>query len=113
MTNLCTTNAALWHEDFQKEFDFEKLKTTPLFTKFHIPVKIDKIIYDITGETIIGISGTLSIANTKIRGVWDTLGNLLNFDKTNTFQFGWKDKLEKALVSANEDMFQLIQIKEV
>ena len=50
----------------------------------NIPVKVDKILYDLTGETCIGISGTFIMKGVKIRGVWDSVGNILHFNvKTN------------------------------
>lgn len=62
----------------QQEFDFNSMiKNNNYATISGIPVKIDRIIRDITKTSVIAISGTMIIRSVKIRGVWDIYGNLL------------------------------------
>lgn len=50
-------------------------------TVSNIPVKVDKVLYDLSGTTIVGITGTIRIRGIKLRGVWDSMGNPLEFKK--------------------------------
>lgn len=79
-----------------------------------IPVKVDKVIYDLTGETPLAVSGTLTINGVKMRGNWDALGNILDFRKS--FQLFTPQSYSKSvqmLADMPETMFRLVQIKDV
>jgi len=72
----------IWREPKDTIFDFNKLKSAEnVVTRMFVPVKIDKVLYDLTGETTIGVSGYLFVKGTKIRACWDILGNVLHFEK--------------------------------
>jgi hypothetical protein len=106
-------NLALWEEPQGKAFDFESLKqNSKVQTVMNIPVKVDKVLYDLTGETCVGISGTFVFKGIRVRGVWDSLGNLLNFEKTG-IMFGWEKQFEKMFYGCTDNMFRLLTFKEV
>lgn len=65
----------------EMNFDFNHLKNANVETITGIPVKVDKVIYDLTGTTAIGVGGTMTIKGIKLRGVWDSMGNPLDFKK--------------------------------
>lgn len=65
------------------EFDFDSMLGNKSYcTLCGLPVRIDKIIYDITKTTVLGISGTMVVRGVKIRGVWDCYGNIMECQKT-------------------------------
>jgi hypothetical protein len=61
----------------QEEFDFNSLVGNKQYgIMAGIPVKIDRIIRDITQTTVIAVSGTMVLKGVKMRGVWDMYGNI-------------------------------------
>lgn len=71
-------NLLLIPELGQQEFDFNSMIGDKSYTTIAgIPVKIDRIIRDITKTTVIAISGTMSLRGVKVRGVWDMYGNIV------------------------------------
>ncbi len=77
-----------------------------------IPVVVDKVMYNINGETVIGISGVMNVRGLKIRGVWDAFGNILDFKKSG-FIFGWDNHLNKILENITPQMFSLVIAKKL
>ena len=110
------TELALWEERWgvkTKPFDFNLLtKNKNIQTIMNVPVKIDKVLYDLTGETAIGVSGTFIMKGVKVRGVWDSLGNILNFEKTGIL-FNWEKQFEKMFAGTKDSMFQLCVYKDI
>jgi len=100
---------ALWNESVQPiEVNFDKLKKNRNTTTIMgVPVKIDKVLYDLSGETIIGLTGTLSIKGTKLRAVWDIMGNILEFRNMGILR-GWNTNFRKIFEGLNENMFNLV-----
>lgn len=65
-----------------KEFDFDSMIGRDGYaTLSGTPVKIDRIIRDITQTTVIAISGTFVLKGVKVRGVWDMFGNIVEAKK--------------------------------
>lgn len=111
--NNYNNNVALWLEQTEKVFDFHTLKKNPkVQTVMNIPVKVDKVLFDLTGETCVGVSGTFVMKGIRVRGIWDTCGNILHFKKTGIL-FNWKDTFDKIFCECNESMFQLVTFKEI
>jgi len=106
------TNLALWNEGVQPiEINFEKLKKHRNTTTIvGIPVQIDKVLYDLSGETVIGVTGTLTIKGTKLRAVWDIMGNILEFKSMGVLK-GWFVNFEKIFAGLSENMFSLVIAK--
>ena len=104
-------NILLWKESIDKTFDFETLIKSPrVQTIMGIPVVLDKILYDLTGETVIGATGTFVLRGIKVRGVWDSLGNVLHFKKTGIL-FNWKESFDKIFCGCQEEMFSIVIAK--
>jgi len=93
------------------EFDFESLLGKKLFLFFGIPVKIDRVIYDITGECVQHISGYFCCRGVKFRGYWDSMGNIIKFENGKFFQFGWKKDFKDFFEGMSESMFNLTSCK--
>lgn len=71
-------NLMLIPEISQHEFDFNSIIGDKSYaTIAGVPVKIDRIIRDVTKTTVIAISGTMSLRGVKVRGVWDMYGNMV------------------------------------
>ena len=101
----------LWAES--EAFNFEKLiKNNNIQTIMGLSVGLDKVLYDITGETVVGVSGTFIVRGVKVRGVWDSLGNIMHFRKTG-IMFNWKRAFENMFNGCEESMFQLVLKKEI
>jgi len=96
-----------------ESFDFGKLvKNQNVQTIMNIPVKIDKVLYDLTGETVIGVSGTFVVKGIKVRGVWDSIGNIMHFRNT-SIMFGWRKVFDSIFEECTNSMFQLVTVKEM
>ena len=64
------------------EFDFDSLIDNPNYqTVCGLNVRIDKIMRDLTGTTVVGVSGTMVLKGVRVRGVWDMYGNILEGKK--------------------------------
>ena len=101
---------ALWKEGVEP-FDFNDLKGKELSLFIGIPVKVDKIIYDLTGREAIGVSGTFVTKGIKTRGVWDLLGNIVNLKNNRLFQFGWEKEFMQIYNGIDVNMLKLVSIK--
>lgn len=96
-----------------KEFDFEGIKHTNACLIIGIPVKIDRIIYDITHTTVIGISGTFVLRGVKIRGTWDPFGNPLNIKRCLTLLSPLRVDLADIVTAADEPFLKLVCVDEL
>ena len=71
-------NLMLFPELNEREFDFDSIIGDNSYaTMGGIPVKIDRILRDVTKTTVLAISGTMIIRGVKVRGVWDMYGNIM------------------------------------
>lgn len=72
----------IFKEPDGKEFDFNSMIGDNSYaTLSGIPVKIDRIIRNVTRTTVIAISGTFVLRGVKVRGVWDMFGNIIEAKK--------------------------------
>lgn len=110
------TPAALLFNEKQQDFDYNTvIKNKNYRTLFGSPVKIDRIIRDVTGATVLGVSGIMKIKGSTVRGVWDVNGNIMKLREcisifTPISLFGSIDRL---LVGTTESIFQLVNVEEV
>lgn len=96
-----------------EDFDFEKLKSsTNIETVCGLPVRIDKVLRDITGTMTIGISGTLHVRGARLRGVWDCFGNPIDFKRTIAFYTPAKllCSVESLFTGTTKEMFKLVSV---
>ena len=70
-----------------QEFDFNKLKNMDVRTICGLPVKVDRVHYDVTGTTALCISGTFVVKGIRIRGYWDCFGNPIELKRTLSFHY--------------------------
>lgn len=105
-----SNDVMIFPDDIAKEFDFNSvLKNKNYTTISGIPVKIDRIIKDITGTTVIAISGTMIIQGVKFRGTWDAFGNIMDTEKTFSL-FKPKNVCAKSILeNYDTSLFQLVQ----
>ena len=104
---------AIWKEAEPQGFDFSGLKkNTKCITIMGVSVCVDRVMYDITGETCIGISGTFVMRGVKVRAVWDALGNVVEFQKTG-IMFGWREAFGRMFEGCEDSMFRLVTYKEL
>lgn len=109
-----TEGLMIFQEQNQEEFDFNSLVgRNDYFTITNIPVKIDRIIRDVTQTTVLGISGTMVIRGTKVRAFWDTLGNIIECKKILSL---WSPKtltenINSLFSGTTADMFRLVNIQ--
>ena len=106
----------LFRELESKEFDFDSsIKEKGYATLSGIPVKVDRIIRDITRTTVIAISGTFVIRGVKIRGIWDMFGNIVEAKKIlrllSLNQF--KACLDEIFEGNPKELFNLVHIQEL
>lgn len=75
-----TSNLMIFPELSQEEFDFNSLLDNKDYAVLAgLPVKIDRVVRDITQTTVIAVSGTMIMRGVKVRGVWDMCGNIVEF----------------------------------
>lgn len=98
-----------------EEFDFNQLlKPNSVETITGVPVKIDKIIRDITSTTILGISGTLVVRGIRLRIVWDPMGNVMEYKRIMGLLSPYRRFcLQNLCDDATTDMFRLVQVQKI
>lgn len=97
----------------QREFDFDSLIGNQNYAVIiGLPVKIDRIIRDITQTTVLGVSGTMVIRGVVARGVWDMFGNILEFKKTMSLLSPFKIDCLSLFSDTTEEMFRLVHVQE-
>ena len=108
-------NLMLFPEQWNEEFDFDILGDKSYHTVCGIPVKVDRVIRDVTKTTVIGISGTMVIHGIKIRGVWDSLGNIMECRKTLqlTSPHSMFANIDNLFAGTTESMFRLVSVDKV
>ena len=108
-----TMRRAFFYSELNEEleFDFNSLLNDKSFeTISGIPVKIDKIIRDITGETVLAVSGVLIVLGTRVRAVWDLNGKVIEYNRIRNFLMPWKNWECKV---GDEDMLTLVRVEKL
>lgn len=94
------------------DFDYDSIINGKNFeTITGIPVKIDKIIRDITGEAVLAVSGTMYLQGTRIRAVWNLSGQVLEYRRFRNFLMPFKKW--SINMQLDEDMLQLVNVEKV
>lgn len=96
-----------------QEFDFNAiLGDSSYCTMCGLPVKVDKILRDVTQTTVLGISGIMVVRGVKIRGVWDSYGNIMECQKTLqlTSPRCLLTNINNIFADTTEGMFQLVNV---
>lgn len=80
----------------------------------NIPVKVDKAIYTLSGNTPIGVSGTLEINGIKLRGVWDSLGRPMELKKslTTALSHPFLD-IKECVREYDKELLTLVRVKQL
>ena len=100
----------------QEGFDFNSLIGNKNYaTITNIPVKIDRIIRDVTQTTVLAISGTMVIRGVKLRGVWDMYGNIMECKKMLSISCSKSlmANLDNLFSGTTNDMFKLVNIQKL
>lgn len=100
----------------QCEFDFDTMIDAKGYaTITNIPVYIDRIIRDLTKTTVIGVSGTMVVHGTKIRGVWDVYGNVIECKNILSIfsPKSWIVNVDRIFENTSSNMFRLVHITEL
>lgn len=109
-------NLMLFSVGSQQEFDFDTMIGDNNYaTITGIPVKIDRIIRDITKTTVVAISGTMLVRGVKIRGVWDVYGNIIKCKELLSL-FTPKSlfvSIDNIFYGITEDMFRLVSVQDI
>lgn len=103
----------LFRDDSAEEFDFDSiLGDSSLQTVCGCRVTIDKILRDITKTTVLGVSGTMILRGVRIRGVWDTRGNIIECRKMLrlTSPKSMFVSIDNLLQGNTESMFRLVSV---
>ncbi len=109
-----TSNLMIFPELNQEEFDFDSLLNSKDYAVLAgIPVKIDRIIRDITQTTVVAISGTMIMKGVKVRGVWDMYGNIVEFKKTLKLFIPNGYDLNVLFSDTTNEMFRLVHVQKI
>lgn len=95
------------------EFDYNTMIGDKSYhTVCGLPVKIDKIMRDVTKTTVLGISGTMVVRGVKIRGVWDCYGNIMECKKSLclTSPSSLWVNIDNVFQNTTEAMFRLVSV---
>lgn len=96
------------------EFDFNSIKSSD---KYQImagtSVKIDRILRNITGETVVGVSGTMTLRGVKLRCVWDYLGNIVEVKKMFKLFSNRECDIQIITESIDTSLFNLVKVDDV
>lgn len=98
------------------EFDYNSmLNNKSYYTVCGLPVKVDKILRDVTKTTVLGISGTMVVRGVKIRGVWDCYGNIMECQKTLqlTSPRCLFANIDNIFSGTTESMFRLVSVEKL
>lgn len=107
-------NVMLFPASDEREFDFNTMIGDKNYTTLAgVPVKIDRILRDVTKTTVVGISGTMIIRGVKVRGVWDMYGNIVRCKEILSL-FVPKTlfvNINSLFAGTTDDMFRLVNIQ--
>lgn len=105
-------NEFMVYQEGNTEFDYNSLLKNPnIKTVSGIPVKIDRLFRDLTGETVVAVSGVLIAQGVKIRAVWNLSGEIFEYKRMRSFLLpknNWKCAFE-----GNEDMLNIVMVEEI
>lgn len=109
-----TSNLMIFQELNQEEFDFDSLLNNKDYSVLAgLPVKIDRIIRDITQTTVVAISGTMIMKGVKVRGVWDMYGNIVEFKKMLRLFTPNSYDLNMLFSDTTSEMFRLVHVQKI
>lgn len=102
----------IFPEFSQKEFNFDSLIGNDSYhTISGMPVKIDRIIRDITATTVVAVSGTMVMRGVKVRGVWDMFGNIIEYKKMLNLFTTQTKSLDALFSGTTQDLFRLVHFQ--
>lgn len=100
----------------QPEFDFDTMIGDKSYATISgIPVKVDRIIKDVTKTSVLGISGTMVLRGVKVRGLWDMYGNIVKCKEIMSL-FTPKSlytNINALFEGTTADIFRLVSIQEL
>lgn len=106
------SNLMIFKELNQEEFDFDSLLNNKDYAVLAgLPVKIDRIIRDITQTTVVAISGTMIMKGVKVRGVWDMYGNIIEFKKVFRLFTPNGYDLKTLFSDTTNELFRLVHVQ--
>ena len=107
------SNLMIFREE-NTEFDFNSIKSNDKYQIMAgVSVKIDRILRNITGETVVGVSGTMVLRGVKLRCVWDYLGNIIEVKRMFKL-FSNKDcDIQIIAETIDTSLFNLVKVDEV
>lgn len=111
-----TNNLMLFPCEDSSEFNWDSMLTSKSYhTICGIPVKIDRVVRDLTGTTVLGVSGTLVVRGVKLRGMWDSLGNIVEFKKGLQLSSpkNMLTNIENIFSGTQESMFRLVNMRQL
>lgn len=98
----------------REEFDFDTMIGDKSYATISgIPVRIDRVVRDLTKTTVVAVSGTMTLRGVKVRGVWDMYGNIVRY-KTIMSLFVPKSLLtsvDSLFEGTTADVFQLVSVE--
>ena len=109
-----TDQMMLFPELRREEFDFDSMIGDKSYaTLSGIPVRIDRVMRDLTKTTVVAVSGVMTLRGVKVRGVWDMYGNIVRCKQMLSLfvpksLFTSVDSLFEGTTS---DMFQLVSVE--
>ena len=111
-----TEGLMIFPESVQEPFNFDTLIGSKEYaTITNIPVRIDRIIRDVTKTTVLAISGTMVIRGVKVRGVWDAYGNMVECKKMLSLLSpkSMSVNLDNLFAETTSDMFRLVHMQKL
>lgn len=105
-------NLMIFPELNQPEFDFESILGNKDYAVIAgMPVKIDRILRDVTQTTVVAVSGTMVMRGVKLRGVWDMFGNIIEFKRTFALLTPRGYDLTALFSHTTDNMFRLVHVQ--
>lgn len=105
-------NLMIFPELNQEEFDYNILINNKDYATISgLPVKVDRIIRDITQTTVIAISGTMILRGVKVRGVWNMYGDIVEFKRIFKLFTPRGYELEALFSDTNSEIFKLVHVQ--
>lgn len=107
------SNLMIFREE-DTEFDFNSIKSSDKYQIMAgVSVKIDRILRNITGETVVGVSGTMVLRGVKLRCVWDYLGNIVEVKRMFRLFSNKECDLQIITETIDTSLFNLVKVDEV
>lgn len=116
MKRYMNNDLMLFPVSSQQGFDFDTMIGDKSYaTIAGVPVKVDRIIKDITKTSVLGISGTMIIRGVKVRGLWDMYGNIVKCKEIMSL-FTPKSlftNINTLFEGTTADIFRLVSVQEL